>query len=174
MVSYKTKLAPVRRIEDMIFLIRGQRVMLDFDLAKIYGVTTRRLKEQFRRNADRFPGDFAFQLEYQEFANLRSQFATAKGRGGNSPNHSRIGIMNLLPTTLASWSAVPRGRDRFPGASCHGRTAAGSPMPKDGGPFSLSWGERAGVRAVFVPFAFPFRTPHSALRIPQFRRRCRR
>ena len=51
MVSYKNNAAQVMRIEDMIYLIRGQRVMLDFDLARVYGVTTKRLKEQFRRNA---------------------------------------------------------------------------------------------------------------------------
>ena len=48
MVSYKTKIAPVQRIEEMIYLIRGQRVMLDFDLARIYGVKLKRLNEQFR------------------------------------------------------------------------------------------------------------------------------
>ena len=47
---------PAKRIEDMIHLIRGQRVMLDWDLAKVYGVTTKRLKEQFRRNCKRFTG----------------------------------------------------------------------------------------------------------------------
>lgn len=82
MVSYKTKLAPAQRIEELIFLIRGQRVMLDFDLAVVYGVTTKRLTEQFRRNADRFPRDFAFQITNQEVAALRSQIATSKGRGG--------------------------------------------------------------------------------------------
>ena len=71
MVSYKNNAAQVMRIEDMIYLIRGQRVMLDFDLARVYGVTTKRLKEQFRRNAERFPNDFAFELAHQELANLR-------------------------------------------------------------------------------------------------------
>jgi hypothetical protein len=80
MVSYKTKMAPVRRIEDMIYLIRGQRVMLDFDLARVYGVKLKRLNEQVGRNPDRFPKDFAFQLSLQEFANMRSQFATAPKR----------------------------------------------------------------------------------------------
>jgi hypothetical protein len=82
MVNYKTKLAPVQRIEDMIYLIRGQRVMLDFDLARIYGVTTKRLKEQFRRNAGRFPNDFAFELTNQELANLRSHIAASSLHGG--------------------------------------------------------------------------------------------
>lgn len=69
-----------KRIEEMIFLIRGQRVMLDSDLAKVYGVTTKRLKEQFQRNVGRFPKDFAFVLTNQEFANMRSQIATASRR----------------------------------------------------------------------------------------------
>ena len=80
MITYKTKLAPVQRIEEMIFLIRGQRVMLDFDLARVYGVTTKRLKEQFRRNAERFPHDFAFELTNQELTQMRSQIVTASKR----------------------------------------------------------------------------------------------
>jgi ORF6N domain len=79
-------------IEWRILLVRGQKVMLDADLAELYGVTTRRLNEQVRRNADRFPGDFMFQITAEEFEGLRfhsgasssrSQFATSKtGRGG--------------------------------------------------------------------------------------------
>jgi hypothetical protein len=64
-------------IEQMIFTIRGQKVILDADLAHIYGVPTKRLNEQVRRNADRFPPDFAFILTDQEVTNLRSQFATS-------------------------------------------------------------------------------------------------
>ena len=72
-----------QEIEKAIHVIRGQRVMLDSDLAKLYGVTTRRLNEQVQRNKDRFPEDFAFQLTQQEFTVLMSQIATSKGgRGG--------------------------------------------------------------------------------------------
>jgi hypothetical protein len=67
-------------IEQMIVTVRGQRVILDADLARIYGVPTRRLNEQVRRNADRFPPDFAFVLTEQEVANLKSQFATSSSR----------------------------------------------------------------------------------------------
>jgi phage regulator Rha-like protein len=82
-ISYKTKLAPVRRIEEMIFLIRGQRVMLDFDLARVYGVTTKVLNQAIKRNLNRFPPDFAFQVANQELAILRSQIVTSKkGSGG--------------------------------------------------------------------------------------------
>ena len=64
-------------IEQIIMTIRGQRVILDADLAHIYGVPTRRLNEQVRRNADRFPPGFAFALTIQEVANLKSQIATS-------------------------------------------------------------------------------------------------
>ena len=66
-----------------IYLIRGKKVMLDRDLAGLYAVQTRRLKEAVRRNIDRFPEDFMFELSPAEFEPLRSQFATSKtGRGG--------------------------------------------------------------------------------------------
>ncbi len=66
-----------------IHTIRNEVVMLDRDLALLYGVETKRFNEQFRRNQRRFPADFAFQLTAEEFASLRSQFATIKpaGRG---------------------------------------------------------------------------------------------
>jgi len=60
-------------IETVILAVRGQRVILAGDLATVYGVETRRLNEQVRRNAVRFPGDFVFQLTRQEFETLRSQ-----------------------------------------------------------------------------------------------------
>ena len=69
---------PVERIEKSIFLIRGHKIMLDADLAELYGVTTKRLNEQVRRNISRFPIDFMFQLDEQETSALRSQIATSK------------------------------------------------------------------------------------------------
>ena len=66
-------LIPTERIEQAILLVRGQKVILDGDLARIYGVPTKRLNEQVKRNRKRFPDDFAFQLTGAEFANLRSQ-----------------------------------------------------------------------------------------------------
>ena len=74
---------PVERIVSRIYLIRGEKVMLDSDLADLYGVTTSRLNEQVKRNIGRFPRDFAFQLTRAEFDSLRSQIATLKdgGRG---------------------------------------------------------------------------------------------
>jgi hypothetical protein len=79
----KPALIPIDAIQNRILLIRGQRVMMDYDLAALYGVTTARLNEQVRRNIERFPEDFVFQLGKQEFAALMSQFATSNvGRGG--------------------------------------------------------------------------------------------
>jgi ORF6N domain len=70
------------RVERNILLIRGHRVMLDTDLAILYGVPTKRLNEQVRRNKKRFPSDFMFQLMPEEVERLRSQIATLKpGRG---------------------------------------------------------------------------------------------
>lgn len=74
---------PIERIEAMIYTIRGHRVMLDSDLAKLYGVETKRLNEQVRRNSDRFPQDFMFKLTSEEFEILKSRIATSKtGSGG--------------------------------------------------------------------------------------------
>ncbi|MBU6482620.1 MAG: ORF6N domain-containing protein [Nitrospirae bacterium] len=75
-------LVPRERIEQTILLLRGHRVMLDTDLAILYGVPTKRLNEQVMRNKKRFPSDFMFQLSAEEVERLRSQFATLKpGRG---------------------------------------------------------------------------------------------
>ncbi len=69
---------PIENITALIYLIRGKKVMLDRDLAALYGVETKRLKEQVKRNIERFPEDFMFELSKSEFANWRSQFATSK------------------------------------------------------------------------------------------------
>ncbi len=69
-------------IEPLIRLIRGQQVILDFDLASLYGIETKRLKEQVNRNESRFPVDFMFKLTQEEFNSLRSQNATSNKRGG--------------------------------------------------------------------------------------------
>jgi hypothetical protein len=70
-------------IERAVRVVRGQRVMLDFDLARLYGVTTAALNQAVQRNTDRFPEDFAYQLTQQEVAGLMSQIVISKGgRGG--------------------------------------------------------------------------------------------
>jgi ORF6N domain len=74
---------PDELVMNKIYFIRGQKVMIDNDLADLYDVETKRLKEAVRRNIDRFPEDFMFELTQTEFESLRSQFATSKtGRGG--------------------------------------------------------------------------------------------
>ena len=77
--------------------MRGHTVMLDEDLARLYGVTTKRLNEQVKRNAQRFPPDFMFQMTGAEFENLRSQFATSSsGHGGR----------RTLPTAFTEHGAI--------------------------------------------------------------------
>lgn len=74
---------PVEQIQNMIYVIRGQRVMLDSDLATLYRVETKYLNKQVKRNIDRFPDDFMFQLTVEEYESLRFQFGTSKeGKGG--------------------------------------------------------------------------------------------
>ena len=76
-------IVPVELIEKKIYLIRGHKVMLDSDLAELYKVETRTLIQAVKRNINRFPSDFMFQLDYQEVASLRSQIVISKtGRGG--------------------------------------------------------------------------------------------
>ena len=73
--------APLERITQAIILVRGQRAILDADLADLYGVTVKSLLQAVRRNRDRFPVDFMFQLNKQEVANLRSQIVTSRWGG---------------------------------------------------------------------------------------------
>ncbi len=77
MAVKSSQVVPDEVVMDKIYLIRGMKVMLDRDLAKLYGVATRRLKEQVRRNPDRFPEDFMFEMNSVDLENWRSQFATS-------------------------------------------------------------------------------------------------
>ena len=74
---------PDEVVMQKIYLIRGKNVMFDQDLADLYGVETKRLNEQVKRNLRRFPDDFMFQLSQEEFSNLKSQFATSSWGGRN-------------------------------------------------------------------------------------------
>jgi len=74
-------LGPVDNIARAIWILRGQKILLDAELAALYGVTTRRLNEQVRRNRKRFPDDFLFELTVEEFADLKSHFATSSWGG---------------------------------------------------------------------------------------------
>jgi hypothetical protein len=83
----KKVMIPNGNVEQLILLIRGQKVILDADLAGLYGVETRRLNEQVKRNADRFPEDFMFQLSLEEFEILKSQFAISTPHWGGRRKH---------------------------------------------------------------------------------------
>ena len=74
---------PAEKIASQIIELRGRKVILSAELASLYGVSTKRLNEQVKRNQERFPDDFAFRLTKQEQDSLRSQIATSKGRGGD-------------------------------------------------------------------------------------------
>src|SRR6476646_9976165 len=111
----------IANIESAIHFIRGQRVMLDSDLAVIYGVTTKRLNEQLKRNRLRFPPDFAFQLTVPEFRNLkpriatsslRSQFGTSSSHGGKRKlplvftEHGALMLASVLNSEIAVQASV--------------------------------------------------------------------
>ncbi|MGO9200971.1 MAG: ORF6N domain-containing protein [Limisphaerales bacterium] len=78
----QTRPVPFAAIESRIHLIRETKVMLDADLAELYGVATKNLNKAVERNRERFPEDFMFQLSLREFAGLRFRFGTSKSRGG--------------------------------------------------------------------------------------------
>src|SRR5687768_466478 len=73
----KGLMIPDELVMNKIYFIRGQKIMLDRDLAELYGVETKRLKEAVRRNIDRFPDDFMFEMTLEELENWRTQFATS-------------------------------------------------------------------------------------------------
>src|SRR5207247_10426934 len=97
-------------VETAIYLIRGQRVMLDSDLAAIYGTSTMRLNEQFKRNRKRFPDDFAFVLTREEFTNLISQNAISRSHGGR----------RSLPVAFCEHGAILLASVRHSGAAGRG------------------------------------------------------
>ena len=107
-MTAERNLVPVEDLEARILSIRGKRVILDHDLAGLYGVTTKRLNEQVRRNRHRFPSDFMFQLTTQEVAALKSQFATSNGaRGGRRTRprafteHGAVMLASVLNSPVA-------------------------------------------------------------------------
>jgi ORF6N domain len=77
----KTSLIPAQNVEQLIFLIRGHKVMLSMDLAELYGVEPRALVQAVKRNRERFPEDFMFQLTEKEFQNLKSQIVISSWGG---------------------------------------------------------------------------------------------
>jgi hypothetical protein len=107
-MANESAMTPVADVDGKIHLIRGQRVMLDSDLASIYGVTTKQLNQAVKRNRCRLPTDFAFQLTTEEFESLRSQFVTSNAkRGGRRylpwafSEHGAITLSNILNSDRA-------------------------------------------------------------------------
>jgi len=108
-----TKLAVLEPVEPLLREVRGERVILDSDLARLYGVPTFRFNEAVKRNLDRFPGDFRFQLTAEETAALTSQTAMSKpGRGGRRTlpyaftEHGAIMAANVLNSPQAVQMSV--------------------------------------------------------------------
>jgi len=95
-------------VEDVILSIRGHKVILDRDLAMLYGVEVKRLNEQVKRNRDRFPDDFAFRLTLQEVTHLKSQFATSSSPGMRSQiaTASAHGGRRKLPYAFTEHGAI--------------------------------------------------------------------
>ena len=85
MDNHAQLMVPDEIVMQKIYMIRGRNVMLDQDLAELYDVETKRLNEQVKRNISRFPDDFLFQLNKEEFNNLKSQFATSSWGGRRTP-----------------------------------------------------------------------------------------
>jgi hypothetical protein len=107
------KASPLPAALPLIRVVRGQRVILDADLARLYGVSTKQLNQQFRRNRRRFPADFAFLLTRAEARSMRSQFVTSKiGRGGRRyrpfafTEHGAVMAANVLKSARAAAMSV--------------------------------------------------------------------
>lgn len=107
-----TTLAPVERIAEKILVIRGERVMLDSDLAPLYRVETKALNRAVKRNRERFPQDFMFQLTAEEFEALRFQTGTSnlRSQSGTSPSgkHGRL-FKTLMRAYLPGWEPFTNG-----------------------------------------------------------------
>ncbi len=109
----KAALAVIEQVEDKIYVIRGQRVMLDSDLAEIYQVETKLLNRAVKRNLNRFPPDFIFQLNDEETDSLRRQIGTSNtGRGGRRylpyvfTEHGAVMLASVLKSSTAVEASI--------------------------------------------------------------------
>jgi hypothetical protein len=98
----RTATVPIDQIGQSILILRGQRVLLDSDLAALYGVTTKRLNEQVKRNIDRFPEDFMFPLRAQEWDALRSP--SSRGHCCPRPSQTRTSATRACGSSLHSFA----------------------------------------------------------------------
>jgi hypothetical protein len=103
-------LIPAERIESRIYLIRGEKVILDSDLAELYGVETKALNRAVRRNVERFPRDFMFQLTSKEFDALRCQIGTSKTESGSNSFMSA----EILRSQIVTSKQSGKGGRRYP------------------------------------------------------------
>ena len=154
-MSSRKKPLVLTRLEPLIVTIRGHRVILDADLAKLYEVPTFRFNEAFKRNRHRFPDDFAFQLTAKEFSDLRSYIETSSGKGivdsTNTENSSQFAISSsqesnvLNRSQFVTSSSRHRGRTYRPWAFTeHGAVMAANILRS----------EQAVAMSVFVVRAF--------------------
>jgi phage regulator Rha-like protein len=108
--AIKSVMIPDELVMNKIYLIRGQKVMIDKDLAELYSVETKRLKEAIRRNISRFPEDFMFELTSAEFESLRTQIATLKTGRGQHPKYMPFAFTEqgvaMLSSVLNSETAI--------------------------------------------------------------------
>ena len=115
------EIIPIEHVVQSIRWIRGQKVPLDSDLAALYDVQTKNLSKAVKRNAERFPADFMFQLTPEELRNLRFQFGTSKARGGLRYRPYAFTMLSRVlnsersgeRTRLACWRWCPRHRELF-------------------------------------------------------------
>jgi hypothetical protein len=137
---------PAKPIESLILTVRGQKVILDTDLAALYEVPTKRLNEQIKRNADRFPEDFMFRLTGQEWDHLKSQIATSSAQEIESAG-DELAMRSQIATTSHG------GRRKLPHAFTeHGALQAANILKSD----------RAAAMSVFVIRAFVQMREHLA------------
>ena len=113
---------PKKPIESLILNIRNQKVILDADLAELYGVPTYRFNEAFKRNQQRFPDDFAFQLTAAEFTELKLKPATSKSQDvakqENTANSSQIAMSSdYVPEKIPNWSRFVTSSQKHRGAA---------------------------------------------------------
>jgi len=110
MMKRSDSVVPVERIEKAIFVIRGHKVMLDSDLADLYGITTKALKQAVKRNSDRFPSDFMFLLTHEEVSILRSQIVTSSSPAWGGARYAPMAFTEqgvaMLSSVLRSKQAV--------------------------------------------------------------------
>ena len=119
----KAELVPMDRVEKIILVLRGHRVILDTDLAEIYVVPAKRLNEQVKRNLERFPADFMFQLSSQEYSNLKSQSATSSSNPINAGRAGALTRRTAAPEGGRALKAVMSDEQR-------GSRAAGCPVTR--------------------------------------------